>query len=44
MKAMKRILLCILMIVVLGGVSIAGNSVVKSETTTRENQRTSLTK
>lgn len=44
MKAMKRILLCILMIAVLFGVSIAGNSVVKSETTTRENQRTSLTK
>lgn len=44
MKAMKRILLCILMITVLVGVSIAGNSVVKSETRTRENQRTSLTK
>ena len=44
MKAMKRILLCILMITVLFGVSIAGNAVVKSETKTRENQRTSLTK
>ena len=36
MKRIRRILLCILMITVLCGISVVGNSVVKSENKSKE--------
>lgn len=44
MKRIRRILLCILMITVLCGISIVGNSVVKSENKSKEKKRTAITK
>ncbi len=44
MKRIRRILLCILMITVLCGISIVGNSVVKSENKSKEKKRTVITK
>ena len=44
MKRIRRILLCILMITVLFGISIVGNSVVKSEKKSKEKKRTAITK
>ena len=44
MKRISRILLCILMITVLCGLSVVGNSVVKSENKSKENKRTAITK
>ena len=44
MKRIGRILLCILMITVLCGISIVGNSVVKSENKSKEKKRTAITK
>lgn len=44
MKRIRRILLCILMITVLCGVSVVGNSVVKSENKSKEKKRTAITK
>ena len=44
MKRIGRILLCILMITILCGISIVGNSVVKSENKSREKRRTVITK
>ena len=44
MKRIRRILLCILMITVLCGLSVVGNSVVKSENKSKENKRTAITK
>ena len=44
MKRIRRILLCILMITVLCGISIVGNSVVKSEKKSKEKKRTAITK
>ena len=43
MKRISRILLCILMITVLCGLSVVGNSVVKSENKSKENKRTAIT-
>ena len=43
MKRISRILLCILMIIVLCGLSVVGNSVVKSENKSKENKRTVIT-
>ena len=43
MKRISRILLCILMIIVLCGLSVVGNSVVKSENKSKENKRTAIT-
>lgn len=43
MKRISRILLCILMITVLCGLSVVGNSVVKSESKSKENKRTAIT-
>ena len=43
MKRISRILLCILMITVLCGLSVVGNSVVKSENKSKENKRTVIT-
>ena len=42
MKRIRRILLCILMITVLCGISIVGNSVVKSENKSKEKKRTAI--
>ena len=44
MKRIRRIPLCILMITVLCGISIVGNSVVKSENKSKEKMRTAITK
>ena len=44
MKRIGRILLCILMITVLCGISIVGNSVIKSENKSKEKKRTAITK
>ena len=44
MKRIGRVLLCILMITVLCGISIVGNSVVKSENKSKEKKRTVITK
>ena len=44
MKRIRRILLCILMITVLCGISVVGNSVVKSENKSKEKKRTAITK
>ena len=44
MKRISRILLCILMITVLCGLSVVGNSVVKSENKSKEKKRTTITK
>ena len=44
MKRIRRILLCILMITVLCGISVVGNSVVKSENKSKEKKRTTITK
>ena len=44
MKRIRRILLCILMITVLCGISVVGNSVVKSENKSKEKKRTVITK
>ena len=44
MKRIRRILLCILMITILCGISIVGNSVVKSENKSKEKKRTAITK
>lgn len=44
MKRIRRILLCILMIIVLCGISVVGNSVVKSENKSKEKKRTTITK
>ena len=44
MKRIRRILLCILMITVLCGISIVGNSVIKSENKSKEKKRTAITK
>ena len=44
MKRIGRILLCILMITVLCGISIVGNSVVKSENKSKEKKRSAITK
>lgn len=44
MKRIRRIPLCILMITVLCGISIVGNSVVKSENKSKEKKRTAITK
>ena len=44
MKRISRILLCVLMITVLCGISIVGNSVVKSENKSKEKKRTTITK
>ena len=44
MKRIRRILLCILMITVLCGIAIVGNSVVKSEKKSKEKKRTAITK
>mgnify|MGYP000174484883 CR=1 FL=1 len=44
MKRISRILLCVLMITVLCGISIVGNSVVKSENKSKEKKRTVITK
>lgn len=44
MKRIRRILLCILMITVLCGIAIVGNSVVKSENKSKEKKRTAITK
>ena len=44
MKRIGRVLLCILMITVLCGISIVGNSVVKSENKSKEKKRTAITK
>ena len=43
MKRISRILLCILMITVLCGLSVVGNSVVKSENKSKETKRTVIT-
>ena len=43
MKRISRILLCILMIIVLCGLSVVGNSVVKSENKSKETKRTVIT-
>lgn len=39
MKRIRRILLCILMITVLCGISVVGNSVVNSENKSKEKKR-----
>lgn len=44
MKRISRILLCVLMITVLCGLSVVGNSVVKSENKSKEKKRTTITK
>ena len=44
MKRIRRILLCILMITVLCGISVVGNSVVNSENKSKEKKRTTITK
>ena len=44
MKRIRRILLCILMITVLCGISVVGNSVVKAENKSKEKKRTTITK
>ena len=44
MKRISRILLCVLMITVLCGISIVGNSVVKSENKSKEKKKTVITK
>ena len=44
MKRISRILLCVLMITVLCGLSVVGNSVVKSENKSKEKKRTVITK
>ena len=44
MKRIGRVLLCILMITVLCGISVVGNSVVKSENKSKEKKRTAITK
>ena len=44
MKRIRRILLCILMITVLCGISVVGNSVVNSENKSKEKKRTAITK
>ena len=44
MKRISRILLCVLMITVLCGISVVGNSVVKSENKSKEKKRTAITK
>ena len=44
MKRIGRILLCILMITVLCGISVVGNSVVNSENKSKEKKRTTITK
>ena len=44
MKRIGRILLCVLMITVLCGISIVGNSVIKSENKSKEKKRTAITK
>lgn len=43
MKRISRILLCVLMITVLCGLSVVGNSVVKSENKSKEKKRTVIT-
>ena len=43
MKRISRILLCVLMITVLCGLSVVGNSVVKSENKSKEKRRTVIT-
>lgn len=44
MKRISRILLCVLMITVLCGISVVGNSIVKSENKSKEKKRTVITK
>ena len=44
MKRIRRILLCVLMITVLCGLSVVGNSVVNSENKSKEKKRTVITK
>ena len=44
MKRIGRVLLCILMITVLCGISVVGNSVVNSENKSKEKKRTTITK
>lgn len=44
MKRISRILLCVLMITVLCGLSVVGNSVVKSENKSKEKKRATITK
>ena len=44
MKRIRRILLCILMITVLCGISVVGNSVANSENKSKEKKRTTITK
>ena len=44
MKRISRILLCVLMITVLCGLSVVGNSVAKSENKSKEKKRTVITK
>ena len=44
MKRISRILLCVLMITVLCGISVVGNSIVKSENKSKEKKRTTITK
>ena len=44
MKRISRILLCVLMITVLCGLSVVGNSIVKSENKSKEKKRTVITK
>ena len=44
MKRIRRILLGILMITVLCGISVVGNSVVNSENKSKEKKRTTITK
>lgn len=44
MKRISRILLCVLMITVLCGLSVVGNSIVKSENKSKEKKKTVITK
>lgn len=44
MKRISRILLCVLMITVLCGISVVGNSIVKSENKSKEKKKTVITK